>query len=165
MWNIHIWVCVSAMNASFCSFLLWDISFLLQQWRFLRHSYSFIPSSSSPTDLLLSRRTWSVNVCKKKEKKNEGGRDQEKKRGSRGRATREVCNNFLQLLASSFRLFLSEREAQTKQSGTGCRLSSVWSWEMGTPLFLTLLLFVRTSSAFRYEDMLTKVMHSVASCC
>lgn len=50
-------------------------------------------------------------------------------------AEREVCNDFLQLHASSSSVFLSARRADTKHSGTGCRLSNVWSWEMGTPLF------------------------------
>lgn len=54
---------------------------------------------------------------------------------------REVCNNFLSLHVScelsSASLFLSERRAE--RSGTGCRLSSVWSWEMGTSLFLLYL--------------------------
>lgn len=43
-------------------------------------------------------------------------------------------------------MFLSESGgAQTEHSGTGCRLSSVWSWEMGTPIFHLLL----TVIAFR----------------
>lgn len=37
-------------------------------------------------------------------------------------------------------VFLSESGgAQTEHSGTGCRLSSVWSWEMGMPVFHLLL--------------------------
>lgn len=65
-------------------------------------------------------------------------KNQKKKRvegGHWARAEREVCNNFLQLHASSSSVFLSERRAETKKSGTGCRLSNVWSWEMGMLLF------------------------------
>lgn len=102
------------------------------------HSSKFAATLSFYIDVhvcaLFFRRTkW----CRGKRRK---GRDEEKaeKGGEWGRCETVSCCCMRLWVCLSERVSVRVRRT-TEHSGTGCRLSSVWSWEMGTPVFHLLL--------------------------